>query len=78
MLELFFRQAQYGAIFLFVAGAFGWWVSTGVGAWHGATRSAQTEREQEREQEILRNIFYARFITYGMAVSGLVWWVIEG
>ena len=69
MLE-FFRHAQYGAIFLVVAGAFGYWASTFVGVWHAA-RSTQTARHQEA----LRNVFYARFVTYGMVVSGLAWWV---
>ncbi len=72
MLE-FFRHAQYGAIFLVVAGAFGYWAATLVGKWHPA-RSTQTARQQEA----LRNVFYARFVTYGMVVSGLAWWVIEG
>ena len=31
-----------------------------------------------RQQEALRNVFYARFVTYGMVVSGLAWWVIKG
>ena len=72
MLE-FFRHAQYGAIFLVVAGAFGYLASTFVGMWHRAL-STQTARQQE----VLRNVFYARFVTYGMVVSGLAWWVIEG
>ena len=72
MLE-FFRHAQYGAIALVVAGAFGYWASTFVGTWHRAL-STQTARQQE----VLRNVFYARFVTYGMVVSGLAWWVIKG
>ena len=39
MLE-FLRHAQYGAIFLVVAGAFGYWASTMVGISHRA-RPAQ-------------------------------------
>ena len=72
MLELF-RHAQYGAIFLVVAGAFGYWASTFVGTWHRA-RSTQTARQQEA----LRNAFYARFVTYGMGRQRLAWWVING
>ena len=72
MLE-FFRHAQYGAVFLVVAGAFGYWASTCVGTWHRA-QSTQTARQQEA----LRNVFYARFVAYGMVVSGLAWWVIQG
>ena len=72
MLE-FFRHAQYGAIFLVVAGGFGYWAATFVGMWHRA-RSTQ----MARQQEALRNVFYARFVTYGMVVSGLAWWVIKG
>ena len=72
MLE-FFRHAQYGAIFLVIAGAFGYWASTSVGTWQRA-RSTQTARQHEA----LRNLFYARSVTYGMVVSGLAWWIIEG
>ena len=72
MLE-FFRHAQYEAIFLVVAGAFGYWASTMVGISHRA-RPAQNAPPQEA----LRNIFCARFVTYGMVVSGLAWWVIAG
>ena len=72
MLE-FFRHAQYGAVFLVVAGAFGYWASTMVGMWHRARPT-----QKARPQEALRNVFYARFVTYGMVVSGLAWWVITG
>lgn len=69
MLE-FFRHAQYGAIFLVVAGGLGYWASTCVAMWHRA--------QTARQQGALRNLFYARFVTYGMVVSGLAWWVITG
>lgn len=70
----FFRQAQYGALFLVVAGAFGYVTVTCVGAW----QSALSPRTPQGGQEAVQTVFYARFVTYGMVVSGLGWWVIQG
>jgi len=72
MLE-FFRDAEYGAILLFVAGTLGYWTATSIGARRRA-RSPETAQPQEASQRV----FHARFVTFGMVVCGLTWWVIRG
>lgn len=69
----FFHHAPYGAIFLVVSGAFGFWTSTSVGVWQRAHL-----KQTARQKEALRNVFHAKFVTGGMILSGLAWWVIQG